>query len=69
MDPMKLLQMIWNMILRRLLSRGVNKGIELAAGKGKAPSQMTPAERKAAKSARQAVKRARQAAAITRRLR
>ncbi|WP_444452297.1 hypothetical protein ACTTAI_14880 [Rhodobacter capsulatus] len=69
MDPMKLLQMVWNTILRRLLRLGVNKGIELAAGKGKPASQMTPAERKAAKSARQAVKRARQAAAITRRLR
>lgn len=69
MDPMKLLQMLWNMILRRVLRIGVNKGIELAAGKGKPAAQMTPAERKAAKSARQAVKRARQAARITRRLR
>ncbi|WP_444461447.1 hypothetical protein [Rhodobacter capsulatus] len=69
MDPMKLLQMVWTMILRRLLRMGVDKGIELAAGKGKPAAQMTKAERKAAKSARQAVKRARQAAAITRRMR
>ncbi|TKD18238.1 hypothetical protein FBT96_10765 [Rhodobacter capsulatus] len=69
MDPMKLLQMVWSMILRRLLRVGVTKGIEMAAGKGKPAAQMTKAERKAAKSARQAVKRARQAAAITRRMR
>ena len=55
MDPMKLLQMIWGMILRRLLRIGVDKGIELAAGKGKHAAQMTKAERKASKSARQAV--------------
>lgn len=69
MDPMKLLQMVWNMTLRRLLRIGVAKGIELAAGQGKPATQMTKAERKAAKSARQAAKRARQAAAITRRMR
>jgi len=74
MDFGKLIQMVVNLVVRRLLHIGVNKGIDLLASKGKpaapaAPDEpMTPAEEQAAKQARKAAKRARQAAQITRRL-
>lgn len=69
MDLGKIVQMILNMVLRRAVNFGINKGIDAVAGKGKPAAQMTPEERKAAATSRAAVKRARQAAKITRRLR
>ena len=73
MDLGKLLQMIVNMVARRALRMGVNKGIDMAVRKGGGAvgpkgAQMSGKERQAAQQARQAAKRARQAAAITRRL-
>ena len=60
---------IVSMVLRRLLGRAMNKGIERAAGGGKAREEMTPEERQQARMARQSAKRARQAARLARRLR
>jgi hypothetical protein len=54
--------------MRRTINTGINKGIALAARKGKPASEATPEDRKQAASARQMAKRARQAARITRRL-
>ena len=69
MDLGKLVQMIVNIVLRRAVNFGVNKGIDMAVRKGSGKdTPMTAPERQAAKQARQAVKRARQAAAITRRM-
>ena len=69
MDLNRLIQMIINMVLRRFINLGINKGIDAVANRGKAPAQMTPEEQQAAQATRAAVKRARQAARITRRLR
>jgi hypothetical protein len=64
MDFGRLLQMVLNMVLRR----SINTAIRHTAAKGKAPKDMTPAERDQARQARALAKRARQAARITRRL-
>jgi len=64
----RLINQLIRMVTRRAVNFGINKGVELAAGKGKPASQMTAAERKAAQDSRAAIKRARQAARITRRL-
>lgn len=68
MDLNKLIQMVLNIVLRRAVNFGVNKGIDMVAGKGKAAAEMSPEEREAAARTRAAVKRARQAAKITRKL-
>ena len=65
----KLIQMVVNLVLKRLVNLGVTKGIDLVAGKGKPGAKMIPEERDQAKGLRETVKRARQAAQITRRLR
>ncbi len=69
MDLTKLLQMIVNTLLRRLISRGIDAGINKVSGSAKKPAQdLTPEEREQAKAARDLAKRARQAAKLTRRL-
>lgn len=63
---------IGRMLTRRLMSWGMNKGIDLATrrtGGTTADGKPSPQAAKQAKGARQAVKRARQAARITRRMR
>ena len=56
--------------LFRILFRPVTDlVINLLVGRGKAPAQMTTAERAQARTARKAVQQARRAARITRRLR
>ena len=65
----QIIDMLIRMVMRKLMNFGINKGIEMASGKGKTPAEMTPEERKAAGDMRAAAKRARQAARITRRMR
>lgn len=69
MNLEKLIQMVVNQLVRKLVDLGVTKGIDRLAGKGKAGAQMTPEERDQAKGMRETVKRARKAMQITRRLR
>ncbi|GLS87756.1 hypothetical protein GCM10010873_27300 [Cypionkella aquatica] len=65
----RIIQMILNRFLGRLVNIGVNKGIDYAAGRGKSPDQMTPAEREQARAGKDMSKRARQAAKLMRRIR
>lgn len=53
--------------VRMLMRRGVNKGLNMAANRGKDPADMTPAERQEAKQSRQNMQRARRGANIARR--
>jgi len=61
-----------NRLLRILIGPVINqligKGIDRAAGRGKAPGEMTAAERRQAKKGRQTAKRARQAGRLVRRI-
>lgn len=68
MNAQQLISMIVNIVTRRLISLGFNKGIDFAARRGKPKEQMSASDRKQAKDAREIAKRARQAAKITRRL-
>lgn len=68
MDLGRILQMILNRFLRRGVTTAINKGIGKAASRGKAPKDMSPADRDQAARAREMTKRARQAARLTRRM-
>lgn len=69
MNVERLISMVFRMVTRKLLTRGVDAGIDLAAGRGRAGGDMTPEDRQRAAQAKQAAKRARQAARLTRRMR
>ncbi len=62
----KLLQMILNRLMGRVISKGINAGIDHVARRGKPASEMSPEERKSAQVARKAGQRAKQAANIAR---
>lgn len=47
-----------NMGVRMLMRKGMNKGISMAASKGKRPEDMTPEERAQAKGAQQTAQKA-----------
>ncbi len=47
-----------NMGVRMLMRKGINKGIDMAASRGKHPNDMTPEEREQAKSARDTANKA-----------
>jgi hypothetical protein len=68
MNANHLLNMIIRIVTRRLMSKGVNAGIDLAARRGKSKEDMTPEEREEARKAREIAKRGRQATRIGRRL-
>ncbi|HHB80943.1 MAG TPA: hypothetical protein ENK83_04245 [Aliiroseovarius sp.] len=57
------------MLVRRLANRGISAGINHLSRQGKAPEDMSPAERRKAREIRQNAKRARQAARMMRRMR
>ncbi len=57
-----------NRIIRRFTNQAITKGIDMAARKGRDPSEMTEAERKQAKSAQKTAKNARRAMRATRKL-
>ncbi|OYU37664.1 MAG: hypothetical protein CFE33_19800 [Pseudorhodobacter sp. PARRP1] len=65
----RIIQMILNKLLGRLVNTAVNKGVDYAARRGKSPDQMTPAELQQAQAGKDMAKRARQAAKLTRRIR
>jgi len=64
MDLSRLITMIINLFLRK----GISKGIDYAARRGKDPAAMTPEDHAQAKAARDLAKRARQAANLARKL-
>lgn len=68
MDLSRIINMVINLFLRKVVSRGIDAGIDYAAGKAKAPQEMTPSEQEQARIARETAKRAKQAASLTRRL-
>lgn len=68
MNVNQIFTMISRIVMRKLISKGVNKGIDHVAGKGKPRAEMTQAERVQARKGRQAAKRARQAARMTRKI-
>ena len=65
----RIIQMILNKLLGRLVNTAVNKGVDYAARRGKAPEQMTAADHDQARQAKEMTKRARQAAKLGRRIR
>lgn len=65
----RIIQMILNKLLGRLVNTAVNKGVDYAARRGKSPDQMTPEELEQARAGKEMAKRARQAAKLTRRIR
>ncbi|MGO4914954.1 hypothetical protein [Pseudogemmobacter sp. W21_MBD1_M6] len=68
MDMTKLINMIVNIVTRKLINTGVNKGIEVASRRGKTAAAMTPADHTQAKAGKDAAKRARQMARMARRI-
>ncbi|MES2667857.1 MAG: hypothetical protein V4712_17355 [Pseudomonadota bacterium] len=69
MDVNRIVQMVLNLFIRKVVNKGVDMGIDYASRRGKPASEATPADQAQAKSSRDMVKRARQAARITRRFR
>lgn len=69
MNLNKLINMAVNIVTRRLMNIGINKGIDAISRRGNGKTPMTPEEARQARTARAAAKRARQAARITRRMR
>jgi DNA invertase Pin-like site-specific DNA recombinase len=68
MDLNGLIGRMVNMFLRKAVNKGINAGVDLAARRGKSPSEMTPADHEQARKGRELAKRARQAAKLTRRM-
>jgi hypothetical protein len=69
MNLNQLINMAVNIVTRRLMNIGINKGIDAISRRGNSKAPMTPEEARQARTARAAAKRARQAARITRRMR
>ena len=71
MNIERIITMIIRQVTRRLVSRGVDAGIDMASRKrgGDGDAPMTPEERARAQAGKDAAKRARQAARLTRRMR
>jgi hypothetical protein len=64
----RFLTQILNMVMRQLVNRGINAGIDHLSRRGKAPEEMTPEEREQAKGARDLAQKARKMSRLTRRL-
>jgi len=58
---------IINMLLRMFMRKAVNKGIDMAARRGKSPAEMTPEEREQAQKVKQTTGKARKLARLARR--
>ena len=69
MDMGRVLQMIINTVLRKVINGAVNKGFGMFARRGRAGDAMTPQDHAQSDDAAQAAKRARQAANLAKRLR
>ena len=59
---------IINMVMRMFLRKVVNKGIDMAANRGKSVEEMTPAEREQAQKAKQTANKAKKMARLARRM-
>jgi hypothetical protein len=59
---------IMRMFVRKAVTRGMSAGIGRMAGGGKATSEMTPDERRAAQAAKKTARRAKQATKLSRRV-
>ncbi len=57
-----------NMVIRMVLRRGVNMGIDYAARRGKDARTLTPEEKAQAKAGKDMASKARQGAKLTRRM-
>jgi hypothetical protein len=68
MNLNQIIQMVTNIVLRKVIGKVVNAGIGFAARKGKAPADMTPEERADAARTLEITKRARKTARMARRL-
>ncbi len=64
----RLINMVVNVVMRRLINLGINKGIGMFSKRGKPSGPVVSTEAKHRQEARETAKRARQAAKITRRL-
>jgi hypothetical protein len=64
----RIISMIFNQIMRRVMNAGINKGISHFAGKSKPAADMTAADHAQGANGNEMAKRARQAAKLTRRL-
>ncbi len=65
----RIIQMILNKLLGRLVNTAVNKGVDYAVRRGKSLDEMTPEDHAQARAGKEMAKRARQAAKLTRRIR
>jgi len=61
MNLERILNMIIRQVMRRFISGGINKGMNMATRRGKAPEDTTVEDQAQAASARDAAKRARKA--------
>ena len=68
MDISRLLQMIVNTFLRKIISKGIDTGITMAANRGKSPDEMTPQDREQARKARDLGKNARKLSSLARKI-
>ncbi|WP_457646168.1 hypothetical protein [Profundibacter sp.] len=59
---------IINMLLRMFMRKAVNKGIDMAARRGKSPAEMTVEERAQAQKAKQTAGKAQKLARLARRM-
>ena len=69
MNAERLISTILRQLTRRLVNRGVDAGIVLAARRGRGKDEMTPEDQARARQVKQTAKRARQAARLVRRMR
>lgn len=68
MDMNRIVQMVINLFIRKVVNKGVDMGIDYASRRGKPAAEMTPEDHAQAQSAKAMAKRAKQAARLTRRL-
>ena len=53
--------------MRMLMRKGINKGVQMAASRGKKPEEMTPEEQAQAKNAQQTARQAQKSMRLARR--
>lgn len=68
MNSNRMINMLIRRFSRMIMNKGINSGIDLAAGGSRSSGEMSDAEKKNARQAKQAARRARQAAKMTRRM-
>lgn len=68
MNANRIISMIIRLFVRKIMSRGIDAGLDYASGRGKKPEDMTKEERKQAQAGKETAKRARQATKLSRRI-